>query len=139
MAKPLHAGKAATNGLLSALLARDGFSGATDVLEAPQGFAATHAGRELSTEILERYEARFLIRETLFKYHASCYLTHAPIEAARLLANEEGFDPGSIDRVEVYVSPVLLGVCNIEEPKTGLEGKFSLRATTANLAFADRD
>ena len=27
--------------------------------------------------------------------------------------------------------PSLFSICNIEEPKTGLEGKFSLRATTA--------
>ena len=33
--------------------------------------------------------------------------------------------------MEVRVHPALFGVCNIQEPKTGLEGKFSLRATTA--------
>jgi len=33
--------------------------------------------------------------------------------------------------VEVRVHPTLFGVCNIQEPKTGLEAKFSLRATTA--------
>ena len=29
------------------------------------------------------------------------------------------------------VHPSLFSICNIEEPKTGLEGKFSVRATTA--------
>src|SRR5205085_6734106 len=70
---------------------------------------------------------RFLIRETLFKYHAACYLTHAAIEAAQKLA----VDPATVETVEVTVAPALLGVCNIAEPRTGLEGKFSLRATTA--------
>jgi len=33
--------------------------------------------------------------------------------------------------VEVRVAPTALGVCNIAEPSTGLELKFSLRGTTA--------
>src|SRR5208283_2270914 len=93
--------------------------------------AATHAGANPSREVLDRFAGRFLIRETLFKYHASCYLTHAPINAAQQIRAEHRVDPKSIDEVEVRVHPALFGVCNIEEPKTGLEGKFSLRATTA--------
>jgi 2-methylcitrate dehydratase PrpD len=127
MAKPLHAGRAAASGLTAVLLARQGFTAAADVIEAPQGFAATHAGAPPDLAALERLAGRFLIRETLFKYHAACYLTHAAIEAARKL----GVDPATVDAVEVTVAPALLGVCNIPEPRTGLEGKFSLRATTA--------
>ena len=131
MAKPLHAGKAASSGMLSALLAKEGFSGATGILETPQGFAVTHFGAELSANRLDRYVGKFLICDTLFKYHASCYLTHAPMDAARAIADEFGVQPESIDSVEVYVSPKLLSVCNIERPETGLEAKFSLRTTTA--------
>lgn len=137
MAKPLHAGKAATTGLLSALLANQGFSASADILEVPQGFFATHAGRD-SSDVIRKYEGRFLICDTLFKYHASCYLTHAPIDAARSIQDAEPIEPRAIESVDVHVSPVLLDVCNIESPETGLEGKFSLRATTA-LALLGRD
>jgi len=138
MAKPLHAGRAASAGLLSALLARGGFTAQPAILEVAQGFAATHAGAEPSVATLERYAGRFLIRETLFKYHAACYLTHAAIEAAAQLRERRGFDLAKISGIEVHVSPTLLGVCNIESPATGLEGKFSLRATTA-LALLGED
>ena len=131
MAKPLHAGRAASNGLFSALAARGGYTSNPEIIETPQGFAATHAGAKRSSEVLDRFAGRFLIRETLFKYHASCYLTHAPINAAQQIRAENRVDPKSIDEVEVHVHPSLFGVCNIQEPKTGLEGKFSLRATTA--------
>jgi 2-methylcitrate dehydratase PrpD len=131
MAKPLHAGRAASAGLLSALLARGGFTAQPAILEVPQGFLATHAGGEPSAEVLTRYAGRFLIRETLFKYHAACYLTHAAIEAAAQLRERHGLDPEKIRAVEVHVAPPLLDVCHIEKPTTGLEGKFSLRATTA--------
>jgi 2-methylcitrate dehydratase PrpD len=138
MAKPLHAGRAASAGLLSALLARGGFTAQPAIVEVPQGFAATHAGAEPSVAVLDRYVGRFLIRETLFKYHAACYLTHAAIEAAVQLRDQHGLKPGTISRVEVHVSPALLSVCNIERPTSGLEGKFSLRATTA-LALLGED
>jgi 2-methylcitrate dehydratase PrpD len=138
MAKPLHAGRAASAGLLAALLARGGYTAQPDVLEVPQGFAATHAGADLSPAALEPFDGRFLIRDTLFKYHAACYLTHAAIEAAVQLREAHGLDPEKVDSVEVHVAPAVLGVCNIEEPSTGLEAKFSLRAATA-LALLGED
>jgi 2-methylcitrate dehydratase PrpD len=138
MTKPLHAGRAASGGLLAALLASGGFTAASDVLETEQGFTGTHAGAAPDPAALERLAGRFLIRETLFKYHAACYLTHAAIEAARRLREEHALDPRAIESVVVTVAPSLLGVCNIAEPRTGLEGKFSLRATTA-LALLGED
>lgn len=138
MAKPLHAGRAASAGLLSALLARGGFTAQPAIFEAAQGFLATHAAAEASSEVLARHGGRFLIRETLFKFHAACYLTHAAIEAAAQLRERHGLDPERIRAVEVRVAAPLLDVCNIEKPTTGLEGKFSLRATTA-LALLGED
>jgi 2-methylcitrate dehydratase PrpD len=138
MAKPLHAGRAASAGLLAAKLAERGFTAATDVIEAKQGFAATHAGALLDRDVLDRLAGRFLVRDTLFKYHASCYLTHAPIEAARRIRLEDLVSPASIEAIEIRVAPSLLGVCNIPEPRTGLEGKFSVRATVA-LGLLGRD
>lgn len=129
MAKPLHAGRAASAGLLAATLARGGFTGQPAIVEIAQGFAATHAGS--ADPEAELHAGRFFVRETLFKYHAACYMTHAAIESARSLRAEHALDPEKLESVEVEVSPALLSVCNIEEPQTGLEGKFSLRATTA--------
>jgi 2-methylcitrate dehydratase PrpD len=138
MAKPLHAGRAASNGLLAAQLARGGFTAQPAILEVSQGFAATHACAEPSAAALEAQPRHLLIRDTLFKYHAACYLTHAAIEAARQLRERGGLGPEKITAVEVQVNPALLDVCNIAEPRTGLEGKFSLRAMTA-MGFLGRD
>src|SRR5208282_1988046 len=115
----------------SALAASGGFTSHPAILETEQGFFATHAGVKQSEEALDRFAGKFLIRDDLFKYHASCYLTHAPINAAQLIRGEQRFDPETIDEVEVRVHPSLFRICNIQAPKTGLEGKFSLRATTA--------
>ena len=135
MAKPLHAGKAASDGLLAARLAGAGFTGNPAVLEAPQGLGKAAGGTVPDPARLDRLEGRWAIRETLFKHHAACYLTHASINAALDLAQRVA--PASVEQVEVHVSPDSLQVCDIAEPATGLEGKFSLRATTAMALLGD--
>ena len=132
MAKPLHAGKAAADGLLAARLAAGGFTGNPAVVEAPQGWAeATGAGP------LEGGPPGhgWLIRDVLFKWHAACYLTHAAMNAAAELRDK--IDVAAIERVEVHVAPDLLSTCAIPEPATGLEAKFSLRAATAMALLGD--
>ena len=137
MCKPLHAGTAARNGLLAARLAARGFTSSPAVLEAPQGFGATHADALAGTDALDAAAARFLVTRTLFKYHAACYLTHAAIEAALSLRDDEGVKPADLVAAEVRVHPTCVGVCDIAEPATGLEGKFSLRATVAMALLGD--
>lgn len=135
MSKPLHAGKAAFNGLLAARLAARGFSAGEDMVEGGQGFAQTHAP-EIHLERLEDLDGRHLIRETLFKYHAACHLTHSTIENVRRL-RAQGVRPDAVQMIEVRVHPAALNVCDIPDPRTGLEGKFSLRATAAMALLGD--
>lgn len=130
MAKPLHAGKAASNGLLSATLAEGGFTANAQILETAQGFGATHDA-VLAPERLTDVEGTFLTTQTVFKYHASCYLTHSAIEATRRIVSQHGVPPDDVEHVEVHVPAPHLDVCNIQRPRTGLEAKFSLRATVA--------
>jgi 2-methylcitrate dehydratase PrpD len=129
MAKPLHAGNAARNGLFAAQIAARGFVGAPDAIDAPQGLAAAAANGRADAEKLHGAGDRFLIIDTLFKYHAACYLTHAGINAASSLRG--AIEPAVIESVELRVNPSLLSDCAIPEPRTGLELKFSLRGTTA--------
>lgn len=136
MSKPLHAGRAASNGLLAAMLARGGYTGADNIVETEQGFARTHGAIEIDAGRLDGLRDRWLIADTLFKYHASCYLTHAPIEAAMSL-RAGGVHADAIESVEVRASTGCMGVCDLPEPSTGLEGKFSLRATTALALLGD--
>jgi 2-methylcitrate dehydratase PrpD len=129
--KPLHAGNAARTGLLSALLAARGFTSRTDSLECEQGFAATHADRLDAEAALAQPPLGLHLRANLFKYHASCYETHATIEATARLRREHDLNPAAIDWVEIRVNPYCDRICNIAEPATGLQAKFSLRQTAA--------
>jgi 2-methylcitrate dehydratase PrpD len=138
MCKPLHAGKAAQNGLLAALLAARGFTGRRDIVECEQGFAATH-GRDLTAAAaLADPPGGFHILANLFKYHAACYFTHAPIECTRRLRESHALSPQAVTRMVLRIDAGTDRVCNIRTPTDGLESKFSLRQTIA-MALAGLD
>lgn len=137
MAKPFHPGRAGQNGLLAARLAARGFTADEDVLASGQGFADTQSTTANPAAALEPRALPF-VTDALFKYHAACYLTHDSLEAAHQLRLEEKLSPDVIARVVVRVPEGHLGVCNIAEPRTGLECKFSLRMTTT-LALSGED
>jgi 2-methylcitrate dehydratase PrpD len=138
MCKPFHAGKAAHNGALAARLAKRGFVARPDVLECEQGFAHTHSADFDPDRAMAPPPLGLYLRANLFKYHAACYLTHAAIEAARSLEAEHAIIPDQVKSVRIQVDRGCAGVCNIAEPRTGLEAKFSLRFTMA-LALAGAD
>lgn len=137
MCKPLHAGKAAQNGLLAATLAARGFTSDEAVLESAQGFTATQTRTPHPERALPGAGERYAVRDVLFKYHAACYGTHETIEAM-LRARERGVTPEDVREVRLHVPAGHLAMCNIAQPSTPLEGKFSLRFTAA-LALATGD
>lgn len=133
MCKPFHAGKAAMNGLMAASLAKRGFSTREDVLDCEQGFTATQSGEGVNqSRAVEGLGQDFNVQDVLFKYHAACYGVHAPIEAAIKAAQHPAFDADQIERVDLTVAQHCIGMCDIAEPTTGLEGKFSM---THNVAL----
>lgn len=136
MAKPFHAGKAAANGVLAARLASRGFTAQPGALEQDQGFIAT-LSRETPRQPLIPDPGTEIVN-TLFKYHAACYLTHSTIDALSQMRESLRISPRDVAAVELHVSPGHLSVCNIAEPCSGLETKFSLRHTAA-LAICNRD
>jgi 2-methylcitrate dehydratase PrpD len=138
MCKPFHAGKAAQNGLLAARLAARGFSSRTDVIECVQGFGLTH-GPDFSPEAaVSTPDAGLHLFANLFKYHAACYLTHAPIECTRRLREQHRLTPEAVARITLRLDASCERVCNIPSPVDGLQSKFSLRQTVA-MALAGVD
>src|SRR5580704_15116391 len=131
MCKPFHAGKAAQNGLLAARLAARGFSSRPDLVECEQGFVATHAPEFRPEKALAEPKRGFHIFNNLFKYHAACYMTHAPIECGRQLRERLSAAPADIAAINLSLHQATDRVCNIPAPTDGLEAKFSLRQTVA--------
>jgi len=81
MSKQLHTGKAALNGLLSALLAQRGFTGARKILEGEKGFFKATSSDFDGAKCLANLGKEFYFERNSIKYHASCGHTHSAIDA----------------------------------------------------------
>jgi len=119
MGKPYNAGMAASAGVEAALLA---VSGMTSDACGLRSFAVGHAG-EMDVAALDGLGQVFVSAAVSHKFHACCHGTHAALEA---LAKLE-VDAGEVTGVQITVHPRWLKVCNLAEPVTGLEAKFSYR------------
>ena len=126
MCKPFHAGKAAMNGLLSALLAEKGFTSSTDMLEGSKGFSKVFSTRMDPPKALERLGDDYAIRGVVFKRHASCFETHPAIDAVLALKEEQGLTADQVESIQLDAYTVACDIAGIPAPQTGLQGKFSL-------------
>lgn len=130
--KPYHAGMAAANGIEAALLAGQGFVSRPDGIECEQGFGATHAAAGGDpTEALADLGKTWRLERVQYKFHACCHGTHAALEALAEAREGSNLSADQIESVEIAINPRWLRVCDIAEPRTGLEAKFSYRLTAA--------
>ncbi|MEI4741749.1 MmgE/PrpD family protein [Rhodococcus erythropolis] len=131
MGKPMHAGRAAAAGLLSARVAMHGFVASNDSVLGAQGFTDTHSTGRDDTWLRTGFD-RWLVRETRIKAYAACFGTHAAIGAALSLREEPSFDVATIERIDLDIPRICVGVCTIEAPATVLEAKFSIAFVIAS-------
>lgn len=131
MTKSSHSGHAARMGIECAVLARMGWTASADVF-GPGGFFDTFLHGDAKPGLLvENFGDPFRMVDpgVGFKKHPSNYFTHRPIDAALALRGEGGFSAETIARVEIAFPR--FDYVNRPQPKTGLDGKFSVQYTTA--------
>ncbi len=133
MSKPFHLGKAAMDGMLAADLAHEGFEAATHLLDTEKGLSgALVQDGSVRIEPTEFSDGLALLRNA-YKPYACCKATHACVDAARKLS--ASVQPGLIQRIVLGASPMTLAVASKPDPRTPLEGKFSV-AYCAALGLA---
>ena len=130
MMKPLNAGKAAYNGVLSALLARAGAGGPQKILEGQDGFAQAFAGDWDPSLLLSDIGNRFSITECYRKLYPSCRHSHAAIDAALAIRNTNKIAIDEIQEIRVKTYPAALKLTQKERMPVDVPG------TRFNLAFA---
>ena len=128
MTKPLHAGRAAENGVSAALLARDGFTAAANILEARRGFFNAMAGGCDESKITGRLGSPFFMKEPgiSIKPYPSGSLSHPAQDLILDLVKQHDLGVDDIDHVEVGTNSNVPNALIYPMPKTALEGKFSI-------------
>lgn len=137
--KPLHTGKAAANGLTAAWLARDGFTGASRILEGPQGMAAGMSSDADPARLTDRLGTRWALAETSFKFHASCRHTHPAADALLKAMTDAGLAMGDIAAVTARVHQAAIDVLGpVVVPSSVHQAKFSIGTTLGLIAAHGR-
>jgi 2-methylcitrate dehydratase PrpD len=137
MAKHFHAGKAAHDGILAALLAARGLTAPVDILEGEDGLCKVLSGRFDEGEILDGFGDRFEILKNSLKPYPACYQTHAVINACLDIYKEHGLTASEVEEVVCEVNPIAADVAGLKNPKTGSEAKFSLSYCAARGLMGD--
>jgi len=106
MSKRLHAGKAAMNGVLAALLAREGYTGPSTVFEGKYGLLATHAETYDLDRLTEGLGEDYKLLKCKFKPYACCHELCSPIRMALELQEKHGFAIDEIDKIRIGLNHI---------------------------------
>ena len=135
MTKPFHPGGAARAGLMSALLAKSGFTSSPKAIEAPRGMMQTISTKNDWNEITHDLGERFEITFNSYKPFACGIVIHPSIDACAQL-RQQGVMPDQIERIELKVHSLVLELTGKKEPQDGLQAKFSVyHGCAAGLTF----
>src|SRR5690606_27399540 len=100
----------ASDGLMSAWLANEGFTGARRILEGSQGMAAGMSKDADVTRLTDGLGSRWAVLETSFKFHASCRHTHPAADALLKAMQEHRLTAEDIESVVTHVHQGALDV-----------------------------
>lgn len=130
--KALHAGRAASNGLQSAELARTGMTANPEILAGRRGFWAVlspdgHSEEQLLGGLGERWE----LQRNGLKPYANGVVSHPIQDGVIALRNQHGLTADQVEAIALRVSRLVPELMNRAEPSTGLEAKFSFQHCAA--------
>lgn len=134
MSKHLHTARATESGVLAALLAKEGFTGAATILEGEKGFFAGLCPAPIPDSVNTGLDRPWELTRTSIKPWPCCRHTHPAIDAAIELHGK--LDGSPVDQVRVGAYQAALDVCDRPEPNDTYSAKFSLQHTVA-IALAE--
>jgi 2-methylcitrate dehydratase PrpD len=125
--KPLHSAKASADGLLAAYLARDGFTGASQILEGERGLGAGMSAGCDPSKLTDRLGESWKILGASCKVHACCRHIHPSADALLRLMREKQLKADEIVHVTAHVHRGAIDVLGaVAQPETVHQSKFSM-------------
>jgi 2-methylcitrate dehydratase PrpD len=121
MVKRFHSGRAAQSGVYSALLARDGFTGIPDVLEAPYGgYLTTHSDEPNPSRLTDGLGTKWETLQVGYKPHASVTSIHTALDGLGDIMKEQKLTAEDIAALETGLSPMTHVHCAWEYKAQGV-------------------
>lgn len=126
MSKPLHAGRAADNGVMSALAAQQDVTGALDILEGASGFGAAMGGGPDWATAIAGLGAEYNIARITIKNHCCCGQAFAAIDAALALRALHQFSLDDVRYITIATYETALRVAGSYDNRGPSEARFSI-------------
>jgi len=130
MTKQLHAGIAARNGVVAAMLAKRGFTSDENILETPFGFFRVLGGGgegdivRMSQGLGNPFD--IISPGVSLKVYPCCSEAHRCIDALFYLVRKHRFSPDDVVEMICHTSGVVPQILIHHSPQTGLQAKFSM-------------
>jgi 2-methylcitrate dehydratase PrpD len=141
MAGAMAAGNACRNGVIAALMAREGITANPDIIEAKNGFYDTLVGRDHhdAERMADGLGQPFYIDSPGIglKKYPSCYHTHRALDGLLQLLGEHRLNDKNIAEVDVGTSERAMRVLAFSAPTTPYQAKYSMPYCIA-AAVVDR-
>ena len=136
MCKYLHAGRAASGGVLAGLLAQQGFNSARDIIEGERGFSRIYSDVAAPEALIHELGARWEITRNGYKPYASAAVLHPVTDAMRdvrasLVTSGASIDADTVQAIELTVCPYVMSISGVRSPVSGMQAKFSVFHTAA--------
>jgi 2-methylcitrate dehydratase PrpD len=126
MTKPFHPGGAAKVGLMSALMAKHGYTSSARALEAPRGLMQVFSDKTDWKEITENLGASWEIELNTYKPFACGIVIHPAIDACVQLREKHHIKPEQVAKVSLKAHPLVQELTGKKTPTDGLLAKFSV-------------
>jgi 2-methylcitrate dehydratase PrpD len=133
MSKRFHPGRSAQSGVMAAMLARMGFTGPTQILEAKDGGFCRATSDQVDLSLITKdLGARFLSGETNIKPYACCASSHSAVDAVLSLTAQNAFEPDDVEKILVKTAKSVVVQCGFEyQAKSVLQAQMSLQYIVA--------
>ncbi|MEY3140670.1 MAG: 2-methylcitrate dehydratase, partial [Pseudomonadota bacterium] len=126
MTKPFHPGGAAKVGLMSALMAKHGYTSSARALEAPRGLMQVFSDKTDWKEVTENLGKTWEIELNTYKPFACGIVIHPAIDACVQLREKHNLKPEQVTKVTLKAHPLVQELTGKKTPTDGLLAKFSV-------------
>lgn len=129
--KRSHVGQAAQNGLMCAVMAKEGFKGPEQAFEGKWGFLHAYAPNADHEKAVAKLNENWETLRLAVKPFPSCRYTHAAMDALKKIVADEGVTADEVESVEIGLPLTGMKIVSFPEevkhnPKSIVDGQFSM-------------
>ena len=129
--KRSHVGQAAQNGLMCAVLAKEGFKGPKEAFEGQWGFLHAYAPNADPSKADAALGENWETMRLAVKPYPSCRYTHAAMDALKQIMRDEGVTADEVESVEIGLPMTGMKIVSFPEeakhnPESVVDGQFSM-------------